>query len=492
MTAFATIRVKIDWDNNGNFTGTYDDVSADVVSSHGLWFNHGFGSQLDRVASVGRCQFALRNDARNQHGEANLYSPVNSSSSLAGKIVPLRPVIVETVYNSTTTRQWTGYLFNVTPEPWTKTVYVECVDKMWALTDTRIGSLLYTDVQAGFLCSAVMGGVFTSIASSHDTGNLTFDFAGDGWQYEQVTGHQALRDIAESEWGRYWIDQDGTSTYWDTHHEFEDTTVAATFTNVATDLATRTPADSIVNRVNVEITPREVGDSAIVVATLDNPPYLNPGQTSETYTLRFRDPATGEPIAVAQELPMASGTDYSPSAGITGGVYSTTATSWTFEIVNTNDYPVQMELWQLRGYPVYEHEPITMTAEDTTSQSTYTFGKPKVLSVRLPLSDSTTFAQLLAQYLLSRHAYPYTYVESVTYVNKDTSTYADLLSLRVMDLISVEETAIGLSNTYRILNIEQDIRGKLHQFKFLLEPYNEQNYARWNSGTWDDATWAPL
>src|SRR5690606_19896287 len=131
MTAFATIRVKIDWDNNGDFTGPYDDVSADVVSSRGLWFNHGFGSQLDRVASVGRCQFALRNDARNQHGEANLYSPVNSGSSLAGKIVPLRPVIVETVYNGTTTRQWTGYLFNVTPEPWTKTVYVECVDRMW-------------------------------------------------------------------------------------------------------------------------------------------------------------------------------------------------------------------------------------------------------------------------------------------------------------------------------------------------------------------------
>ena len=492
MTAFATIRVKIDWDNDGNFTGPYDDVSADVVSSRGLWFNHGFSSQLDRVASVGRCQFALRNDARNQHGEANLYSPVNSGSSLAGKIVPLRPVIVETVYNGTTTRQWTGYLFSVTPEPWTKTVYVECVDKMWALTDTRIGSWLYTNVKAGSLCSAVMSEVFTSITNNHDVGNLTFDFAGAGWQYGQVTGHQALRDIAESEWGRYWIDQDGASTYWDTHHEFEDTTVAATFTNVATDLATRTPADSIVNSVNVEITPRRVGNTPIVVAKLDNPPYLDPGETSPTYTLRFRDPDTGEPIAVAAEIPLVPGTDYEPSSGIVVPLYSSSASSVTFNIRNTNSYPVQMTRWQLRGYPVYEYDPITMTAEDTTSQSLYTFGKPKVLSVRLPLSDSPIFAQELAQYLLSQRAYPYTYVESVTYVNKDASTYADLLSLRVMDLISVEETAIGLSNTYRILNIKQDIRGKLHQFTFLLEPYNDQNYALWNSGVWDDATWAPL
>src|SRR5690606_15512260 len=162
-----------------------------------------------------------------------------------------------------------------------------CYDYMHALVSTRIGSQLYTNVKAGFLVSAVLSNIFTTIATDCDEGNQVFPFAGDRWQYGQVTGHEAMRHIAESEWGRFWFDREGVGTYRDTYFEFEDSTSRATFDKSMVQLLTRREARDIINRWSVEMTPREVGNTPIVVATLDNPPYLNPGETSDRKSTRL-------------------------------------------------------------------------------------------------------------------------------------------------------------------------------------------------------------
>ena len=487
-----TYRVYIDWDNNGNFTGPYDDVSADVRGR--IAWDYGFANSYERVAMVGTCEFELDNTWFNQHGEKGLYSMDNAASSLAGKVMPMKPVAVEVTYNAKTRRMWTGYIGDIQPDPEMGVVAFRCFDYMHALVSTRIGSLLYTNVKAGFLVTAVLGNIFTAIPTDCDEGNQTFPFAGDRWQYEQVTGHEAMRHIAESEWGRFWFSREGVGTYRDTYFEFEDDTSRATFDKSMAQLLTSREARDIINRWSVEMTPREVGNTPIVVAKLDNLPYLNPGETSPTYTLRFRDPDTGRPIAVAEEIPLVPGTDYEPSSGIVVPLYSSSATSVTFNIRNTNDYPVQMTKWQLRGYPVYEYEPVIFTAEDTTSQSAYTFGKPKSQSLRLELTNNPIFAQRLAQYLVSRYARPFTTVEGIVVENLSAAQYEAMLDLEVMDLITLTDGAgLGYSgDLFRIIYARHEVEGARHRVTYRLEPYNDRNYARWSSGTWDDATWAPL
>lgn len=94
-----TVNVYIDWDNNGNFTGTYDNVSADTLN---VGIRRGRSSVNDEF-SPGTCTFSLSN-------ESGRYSAYNASSPLYGLILPGLPVKVTATHNSTTYDIFCGYI----------------------------------------------------------------------------------------------------------------------------------------------------------------------------------------------------------------------------------------------------------------------------------------------------------------------------------------------------------------------------------------------
>lgn len=80
---------KVDWDNDGDFTDTYDDISSDLWHGDVLTINRG----LDQARALGRPIVPLTTwRQRNQEGR---YSTEYSGSPLHGLLKPGRPVIFE-------------------------------------------------------------------------------------------------------------------------------------------------------------------------------------------------------------------------------------------------------------------------------------------------------------------------------------------------------------------------------------------------------------
>jgi hypothetical protein len=82
------IGVEIDWNDDGAYTGAYDDVSADVLADPGITIQYG----RDQARSfappmVPSCDFVLRN-------EDGKYSPENAASPIAQLVKPGRGVRV--------------------------------------------------------------------------------------------------------------------------------------------------------------------------------------------------------------------------------------------------------------------------------------------------------------------------------------------------------------------------------------------------------------
>jgi hypothetical protein len=91
MTSPRTIETEVfvDWNNDGTFTGAYDDVSADVLADPGVTVQYG----RDQARSLSppmipSCDFTLDNESRR-------YSPENAGSPLYQLIQPGRPVKVQ-------------------------------------------------------------------------------------------------------------------------------------------------------------------------------------------------------------------------------------------------------------------------------------------------------------------------------------------------------------------------------------------------------------
>ena len=97
--------ISIDWDRNGDFSSTYDDVTNRVLQTN--WFL-GMRKTYQDMADNSVCVFTLSNADR-------MFSPDNSASPLVGKIAPLRPVRVQSNDGTTTRTQWIGWIEAIKP-----------------------------------------------------------------------------------------------------------------------------------------------------------------------------------------------------------------------------------------------------------------------------------------------------------------------------------------------------------------------------------------
>ena len=80
--------ISIDWDRNGDFSTTYDDVTSRVLQTN--WFL-GMRKPYQELADNSMCVIILNNADRR-------YSPDYPSSLLSGKVVP-PPVTISAFAN---------------------------------------------------------------------------------------------------------------------------------------------------------------------------------------------------------------------------------------------------------------------------------------------------------------------------------------------------------------------------------------------------------
>ena len=175
-TGFARYRVLVDWNNDGDYSDTNEEISDDVLSITST-MGRNFASQLTGKASAGSLEVTVKNNT-------GKYSPFNASSDLAGNLVPNRP-IQWAVTVPTETTIWTGYIESIIPAV-QKGAYTTAkikafgIFKKFATTDTRVP--MKTSTATG----AAIGDVLDSVGwgaglRTLDTGQTTMTrFFGSG------------------------------------------------------------------------------------------------------------------------------------------------------------------------------------------------------------------------------------------------------------------------------------------------------------------------
>ena len=98
-------KVEIDWERNGNYTGTYDNVTDRTILTQ--WFV-GMRQPYQLTADNSVLRLVLRNDDR-------LFSAEYASSPLKDKLVPLRPVRIQSDDGTDTRTHFTGWVETIIP-----------------------------------------------------------------------------------------------------------------------------------------------------------------------------------------------------------------------------------------------------------------------------------------------------------------------------------------------------------------------------------------
>lgn len=116
-----TLAIRIDWNRDGDFSDSGEDVTADVVSDGIRWTR---GRSADNNAeAIGALEFTLRNEA----GQYN-----------AGTLLPGLPVHANVTYLATDYAQFYGFIERVEPDPRNMKVKVTCYDVLRQMSETDV------------------------------------------------------------------------------------------------------------------------------------------------------------------------------------------------------------------------------------------------------------------------------------------------------------------------------------------------------------------
>ena len=166
MSGDYTHQVLIDWDNNG-FLNAYSDVTAYLLDGS---VKIGFSDILKSpVAQVGSATLRLRNESR-------LFSPLNSSGPLFGKLDPNTPIAIKSTVSGTQYTLFAGYVKRIAPRSGStqsRDVVFECQDMLGRLQQFKLDFPL----QLNKTGDAIVAGI-VSTALGNAANTLTVTFAG--------------------------------------------------------------------------------------------------------------------------------------------------------------------------------------------------------------------------------------------------------------------------------------------------------------------------
>ena len=466
--------VLVDWNNDGDFTDSGDDITSDVLS---LSWERGrdYASQLQGRSVAGKLSAVLVNTG-------GKYSPSNTSSALTGNILPGRTVKVQAgsgsfpytfpvAFNDGV--RWQGKLDRILPAPAAEGVKTATLTAFGTLGylnqfETQLASQTNrrTDQAVGDILDDV--GWTESDDRDLDTGKTTISRF---W----ISGKKAidaLRLVEEAEAGFLLESKSGQIAFQNRHHRITQTastTSQATFSDA--DGAAHTfvevdqddPLGTIVN--HVEATARTF-DTASVAVLWTHPetgsasPTLAPGE-AKTFEAEFPNPdAANSAMEVDAWTTPAATTDYLLNSASGGGgtnltsdiTVTQTKTAERMAITLTNSatgsdgYVTKL---QARGTAVSTKNPCIVRAIDTTSQGIY--GERKYVA-KTQFIPTTSEAQDWCEYQVAIFASP-TNILTMTIPASTSGNIGQVLGRDLSDRITVTATndaKLGISADFFI------------------------------------------
>jgi len=350
---------------------------------------------------------------------------------------------------------------------------VDCVDYVAIFSTQTIDQPLQKVQRADQLNTTALSGMPAASLSNtlpgtmQDQGKAVFQRAFDGYVADQTTVFQALADSTLSEWGRWWVDRDGTFRFVSREYVVQriiQATVLALTDGMGYTLVAIQDAFPIINKAKVKVTPRQ-SVAGVVLGQIQSPLSI-PGavggvQGQTTVTITFHD-AAGKPIGGDNVIPpvavtdwklsdnpiSANGFDYTTNVNLRAPTFIISASQITCTFYNFASGQLWIFPLQVRGTGVYQYDPVTITQDDLALQAQDLIS---MWNVPLPFTDDVLFAGSLAYYLVQRYKQPILEVQAVTAPFKTALGGVDLLSVEMLDVIAITDAKAGLSAVRHIV-----------------------------------------
>lgn len=363
--------VRVDWNNDGDYSDTGEDITSDVLARSQMSVDYG-RDQARSLAPMASGQAAL--DVRNDSGD---YSPENSSSPLAGLLGPGRPLRIQATHSAVTYSVYHGYLddYDVRAAVDDQFVTFTALDGLARLKGVEVSTALYPSLQTGAAIDHILDAVGWTAGRDIDTGATTMRW----WWEETADAFQAVERILHSEGptALAYIGPDGEFVFRDRHHRLTrsaSTSVQATFSGssepqISQDLGYEVGWRDIVNSVEFNVEEREPGDIEMVWS--DTTIYtIVPGET-KTFDVVTDHPITSlqtptQGTTTSSDFMVVTGSTLTVSFNRTSGRSLRMSVSVPLAGISTT--VLQM---QLRAAYVQVARTIKVKAEDSASIAQY-------------------------------------------------------------------------------------------------------------------------
>lgn len=487
--ATATYVLDVDWDNDGSFEGGDETLTSDLLR---VQFTTGRQSAdvLAGMAQAGVLRATLRNDE-------DKYNAFNATSPIFGDILPGRLVRLRATSPSSKTI-WQGVLDTVKPSvefPNTKRAVLTAYGPLSALADTKVQIAMQTSQTTDALIGAILDAAGWPAGSRDlDTGTITVNRF---WTTDKRVALNLMRELEASENGFLRESHDGDIVFEKDGARQADsraTTSQVTLSDnpSGSELGYETieleePLASVRNDIRTRVQLYQVQSLAVLwthpeCTTSAGSPSLAPSE-SLTFWAYYPTPAA-DVAAVAVDAwttPVAT-TDYTANTQDDDGGTDRTADlsidvekfADAIKITVTNDHisdTVYLNFFQVRGTAVHALDPVTIQAEDSTSQGLYDF-RSFDRGDRARWVPDTGTAQDWAdeQILLYKDPQP---VVRIGYLANISSDHLDeAIEREVSDRITVravDNIGLGFDQDFFVERIAHDIElGLRHRVEYLL------------------------
>jgi len=474
-----TFTVEVDWHANGTWT-------EETARVRRVRARAGFAGLRSPVAAPGTCALTLDNRDRR-------FSPGNSASPLAGKLLPGRAVRVRASEDGNTWTLFRGTIARIAPEAgaWPGAVTITCADGIARLARARVSVPHADAVPVDEAVSDLVSAVYTPPAlSAADNGDSLAHY-GRTWEPEHTTVLDALADICRAVYGRFWVARDGTATFWSRCQQQDPSASAALVIGTGASAApldaldVALDAEGVINHAQVTVYPVETVGSPQVLWTARAVLRVAPGQTRTIYApfhdengVRAGALDVVEPVAVTDyavnDRADGSGFDYtnSPHFALSAEIEATRA---AITLTNTAIGPLYVTRLHVRGKPIRVHDPITLDVGDAISQADY---EGRALALDLPMQPDPVFGQAYAEYLVGRYKTPALAAVRLRVRDRARIGGVGVFGVGLMDKVIVSDAASGLSAAaHWVYAVEYELAAGGFTVTLFLERADERRYA---------------
>ena len=495
--------IAMDKNRDGDFADVSEDIAGETLE---LRWRLGMRQPYDSIADYSQAQIRLRNP----RGD---FSPERNQLDIGARLR------IQSRDGQTTRTHFTGFIRYIKPEagdwgqkqalihlqdvqPWLDDSPVRPAPQVNTTADAVIDSLLdqatlRPESLAGYCIIDVVGynqidsvKIFPpqTLARRLAVGKTRFAYVGDWWS-ESTSVRQAIRELAESERGRFYIDREGRAVFLNRHHTLVHKTVAASFDDDMDGLDYRYGDDGL-NRISLLLTPREAGGGGTLLWQLTQAQAI--GQKQElTLNLRFVDERNA-PLGLLElerlEASFHRRPDRSGDAIQGPAAVEIVEVGWTsvqVQVRNRGAQDVYLTGLRVIGRPLYRRDPLEIVVSDAES---ITFYGLKQMSLDLPALSDIETAQAFAAYEVARRKPPVGAVRTLTLNANDHPNAA--LNLSLFERIRITESQTGQrAAEYFIIAEEHHVSlgGARHEVAWTLEPADSTRFVIVDSSQIDSA-----